>query len=224
MSGHNGLFLHEEILLLALRDEKGTIVSGTMYSYAIGGAVLADLLLNSRVGVEQEKKKKFVKLLDSTPLGDPVIDECLHRIRTSKKRATLQAWVSRFAHAKKLKRRVAEQLCRRGVLRADEGKVLLIFSRKIYPEINPEPEKKLITRLREAVFTDTEEIDPRTVVVVSLANNSGLLKATFGKKMLKDRKKRIEKIVNGEIVGKATAEAIQAMQTAVFVTMFISTY
>ena len=40
----NTLLLHEEIMLLALRDEEGTVVSGTMYQYAIGGAILADLL------------------------------------------------------------------------------------------------------------------------------------------------------------------------------------
>ena len=39
------LLLHEEVLLLALRDEKGTIASGTMYQYALGGAILAELLL-----------------------------------------------------------------------------------------------------------------------------------------------------------------------------------
>jgi len=213
----NTLFLHEEILLLALRDEEGTIASGTMYQYAIGAALLAELLLSNRIEVEQSGKRKLVNLISSSPLGEPLIDQCLEKVNSAKRRAVLQTWVSRFAGVKNLKHRVAQQLCRRGILKADEDKVLLIFTRKIYPEVNPGPEKELIERLRCAIFTDTRDIEPRTVVLLSLANSTGLLKVVFDKKMLKSRKARIKQIVNGEITGKAATEAIQAMQAAVMV-------
>ena len=39
------LFLHEEILLMVLKDKEGTMISGVMYSQAIAGAILAELLL-----------------------------------------------------------------------------------------------------------------------------------------------------------------------------------
>jgi len=219
----NNLFLHEEILLLALRDEEGTIASGTMYQYAIGAALLAELLLSKRIEVEQSGRKKLVNLVSPTPLGEPLIDECLEKVSSAKRRAVLQTWVSRFSGVKNLKHRVARQLCRRGILRADEDKVLLIFTRKIYPEVNPEPETELIERLRTAIFTDTEDIDPRTVVLLSLANSTGLLKVVFDKKELKGRKARIKQIVNGEIMGKAATEAIQAMQAAVMVACIMPT-
>jgi len=144
----NTLFLHEEILLLALRDEEGTIASGTMYQYAIGADLLAELLLSKRIEVEQSGKRKLVNLVSPSPLGEPLIDQCLEKVSSAKRRAVLQTWVSRFAGVKNLKHRVAQQLYRRGILRADEDKVLLIFTRKIYPEVNPEPEKELIERLR----------------------------------------------------------------------------
>jgi Golgi phosphoprotein 3 len=214
----NLLFLHEEILLLALRDDEGTIASGgTMYQYAIGAAVLAELLLSKRIEVEQSGKRKLVNLLSPSPLGEPLIDECLKKVSSAKRRAVLQTWVSRFAYIKNLKHRVAQQLCKRGVLRADEDKVLLIFTRKIYPEVNPGPERELIRRLEHAVFTDTRDIEPRTVVLLSLADSTGLLKLAFDKRKLKSRKNRIKQIVNGEITGKAAAEAIQAIQAAVMV-------
>ena len=56
MRREHSLHLHEEIMLLALRDREGTVVSGTMYSYAIGGAVLAELLIEKRIDVEAVKK------------------------------------------------------------------------------------------------------------------------------------------------------------------------
>ena len=132
MPTNEPLFLHEEIMLLALRDEEGTIVSGTMCPYALGGAIVAELLLHERVGVAPTDKKKRVNVIDPTPIGEPLLDECLERLSSAKRRAGLQSWVSRFASLKNLKHRVAEQLCRLGVLRADEDKVLLLFTRKIY--------------------------------------------------------------------------------------------
>lgn len=209
------LFLHEEIMLLALRDRKGTIASGTNFQFAIGGAVLAELLLEGRVAVETKRKKKYLQLKDSKPFGNTVIDECLRKVTDAKKRAQLKTWVSRFASVKKLKHKVAKQLCQRGILRSDEDKVLLIFSRRIYPEINPEPERRIMDRLKEAIFTDTEDVEPRTAVLLSLAKSANVLKVNFDKKQLKARKDRIKRLINGEVTGKATKEAIEAMEAAV---------
>jgi hypothetical protein len=217
MLSSNNLFLHQEVMLLALRDEEGTIETGSLYQYAIGGAVIAELLLNERIKIEKVRRKELVTLLSSTPLGDPLLDQCLEKIASAKRRAVVQTWVSKFAGIKNLKHLIATELCKKGILKADEDKVLLIFTRKIYPEINPVPEQQLIERVRNAIFTDTEDIDPRTVVLLSLAHNAGLLRANFNKKELKAHKKRIEKIVNGEIAGKATKQAIDAMQAAVMV-------
>ena len=217
MSRGESLRLHGGIMLLVLRDREGTVVSGTMYSYAMGGAVLAELLMEKRIDVEVVKKNRYARVLSPAPLGDPLIDECLAKIAGAKKRAQLQTWVTKFAQTKNLKHRVAEQLAKRSILRTDEDKVLGIFPRKIYPEVNPKPERELTERLREAIFSDIREVDPRTVVLLSLAKSADLLRLIFDKKQLKSRKTRIEQVVNGEMTGKATQEAIQAMQTAVMV-------
>ena len=216
------LFLHEEIMLLALRNREGTVASWTNFQYAIGGAVLAELLLEGRVAVETRRKKKYLQLTDSTPFGNTVIDECLQKVTNAKKRAQLQTWVSRFARVKKLKHKVATQLCRRGILRSDEDKVLLIFSRSIYPEINPEPERRIMDRLQETIFTDTENVEPRTAVLLSLAKSADVLKVNFDKKELKARKDRIERIIDGEVTGTATKEAIEAMQAVVMLSIITS--
>ena len=99
----------------------------------------------------------------------------------------------------------------------DEKTILLLFTQRIYPEINPEPEREIINRLHNTIFTDTDDIDARTIVLLSLAKSANILPVIFGKKEIKQRKKRIEQIVNGDIAGKATKEAIEAMQAAVMV-------
>jgi len=223
MAERDNLFLHEEVMLLALRDEAGTVASGTNYSYGLGGAILAELLLNERLRVVTPKKKPLAEVVGSGRFGDPVIDECLEKVRNAKKRASLETWVSRFVGVKNLRHRVAEGLAARGILRVETGKVFGIFSRKIYPEVDGRPENRIIERLRRVIFQDVSNIDPRTVALVSLANHTGLLKIVFDKKELKARKARIEKIMNGDLTGKATKAAIEAMQAAVMVACILPT-
>jgi len=218
----NSLGLHEEILLLAMRDKEGTIGFGVNYQFAIAGAVAAELLLNNRIEVENTKKK-MVNLLSQKPLGDPILDECLEKISSAKRRASMTTWVQRFARLKGIKHRVAQQLCQRGILRVDEDKVLLIFSRKIYPEVTHKPEQELVSKLKDAIFTNRRDLDPRTVVLVALAFHGGMLKLSFEKSRIKERKKRIEDIISGEAAGQATKEAIQAMQAAVMAAVIVPT-
>ena len=210
------LSLYEEIMLLALRDKEGTVHASGMYTYALGGAILAELLLRGRIRVD-DPKKKLIGLADAHGTGDVLLDECLAKVAAAKKRASVRTWLSRFAGVKRLKERTALQLCQRGILRADEDKVLGIFTRKIYPEIDPRPEHALIDRLREAVLSAGRAVEPRTVVLISLARSAEVLKTVFSKAELKERKARIEQIVNGEVVGKATQEAIEAVRAALVI-------
>ena len=90
-------------------------------------------------------------------------------------------------------------------------------------EAKPVPERELLKRLRKTIFTDVQKLDPRTVVLVSLAHRSGLLKVTFDKKRLKERKARIERIVSGDLTGHAAKAAIEAMQAAAMVAVMVAT-
>lgn len=231
-SRQSKLFLHEEIMLLALAEKKGTIIAEDAYRFALGGAILAELLLSKRIAVAKDKKAdqgsglgawlasafaetNLVNVVSRKPLGNEILDECLNRVDTAKRRGSLKTWVQRFCNMSHLKHRIAEGLCERGILRADQHKILLIFNRKIYPERDPRPERRIIERLRNAIFSEVRDLDPRTVVLLSLANSAKLLKIPFDKKRLRSRKKRIERVTSGELMGKATKEAVEAAQAAV---------
>ena len=219
MTGPQRLYLYEEIMLLALRNEKGTPATA-FAEHLVAGAVLAELLLDRRISIE-DTKRKLLDLHDTTPTGDPVIDECLARMAEGKRRAAMQTWLTRLAGIKELRHKVARQLCRRGILRADEDKVLLLFTRRIYPEMDPAPEREIVERMRAAIFTETEAVAPRTVVLISLAQAADMLGGALGRKEVRARKKRIGQIVNGEVTGKAAKEVIEACQAAIVMTAIL---
>lgn len=219
------LFLYEELLLLALRDKEGTAIQGPMYGYVFGGGIMSELLLSGKIEIDDKKpKSKLVNLVDKKPLGEPILDACISKIASAKRRASLQTWVQRFANDRRLFHKIADGLCDLGILKADQGKFLLIFSRRIYPEIDSRPEKEIIKRLHKAIFTNTKDIDARTAILLSLAHSGKMLHIPFDKKKLRERKARIAQIVSGELVGEATRKAIEAVQAAVMVACMVPVF
>lgn len=215
----NDLRLHEKAMLLIIKDQEGTI-GVSMWQYALGGAILAELFLEERLQTAG-KKKEDVTVANPKHLGDPLLDECLDLVKDSAKTRSSQHWVSKFAGIKDLHGRVASGLARRGILRADEDKVLLFFTRKIYPELDPRPERELVELLEQAIFGDAEDLDPHTAVLVGLGHKTGLLNATFPPKRLKTRKDRMDAIAQGEFAGAAAGKALASAQAAIFVSCII---
>jgi len=207
------LYLQEEILLLALNDKKGTFYMRN-FRPALGGALIAELLLSKRIEVE-EGKRKLVNVVNRQVFGEPLLDDALNRIATAKRRASLQTWIQRISAIIRLQNRVAEGLCRRGILREEEQQILILFRQKKYPEVDHDAEHFLIQRLHDAIFREGGNIDPRTVVLLALANAADLLSIPFSRKELKERKKRIKSIVSGDLIGEATKEAVEAVQAAI---------
>jgi len=208
------LHLHEQVLLLALRDRKGTIeMKAGMYRFGLGGAMLAELLLAGRITVGADKRK-LVEVADSRGVGDALLDECLEKMAGAKRRASAATWISRFSNMRRLKHRVAEGLCRKGVLRDSEDKILLFFTRHLYPTVDPAPERALLGRVRRTISSDSRKIEPRTGVLIALADATGLLRVHFDRSDLKERKARLASIRKGDQIGAAAGEAVRAAQAA----------
>ncbi len=213
MSPDADLRLHEEILLLTLKNEKGTPAWG-QYTFALAGAVLTELVIEERVRLEERKgrKKPLVDLVSATQIGDPILDDAIRQVRLAKRRGTAGTWIQRWAKTRLL-HDTARRLARRGVLRMQQKRVLLLFNRTVYPELDPGPEQRLVERMRDAIFGDAD-VDARTAAVVSLAQVADLLKPVFGAKELKARKARMKELAEGEEVAEVTRAAVQAAAAA----------
>ena len=211
------LHVYQQLLLLLLKDKEGTVFSGIFYQQALAGAMIADLLLSRHIDITKIRRSRLINLINSNQTGDDLLDECISKIKNAKRPATIQTWISRFSSLKSLKNRAAISLVRKGILHMDEDKVLFIFRRKIYPETDHEPEREIIGNLQQAIFSDEDKLDPRTLVLLALCHSASVLRYLFDKNDLKSRKKRIEKIAAGEVTGLATKEVIQAVQTAIMI-------
>ena len=127
------LHLHEQVLLLALRDADGTIESQAgQYPHALGGAILAELILRDRLRVTEDEAP-LVAVTDESTIGEPILDEALSLVVSEKSPRSPAAWVEQFTGIPDLKDKVARELCARGILEDSLEKVLLVFSRKVYP-------------------------------------------------------------------------------------------
>lgn len=229
MTSDPSLFLHEEILLLALKDKEGTPEFGVWYAQALAGAILAELLLHERITID-DSKHMLVHLADDQAVGDAIIDESLALIaekhRQNRKPSPASHWITHFAAIRDLKNRVAESLCERRILRMETDKVLFLFNRTIFPEVDPRPERRLVERMREAVLGPSREIDARTQILLAIAHRSAILPLFLDKATLKAQKERIEKIAAGEFAASAAGQAIeasQAAQAAMAATLFFTT-
>jgi hypothetical protein len=209
-------FLQEEILLLALRDGEETTGRGTSYLNALAGARLAELSLRDRIIVDRYSKDKLVEVVSAQPVGDPLLDDCLAAIATAKQPATTEAWVLKFVHITQMKDRIAERLCRQGMLWEGKGKTVGSFTRREYFELNPETKKRLIRRLGHAMFGTGGSLDKRTRALLSLAYHSGLLGQIFGRKETRSCKTRVDRITRSEAVVQTVSEAIEATRSATF--------
>ena len=211
------LHVYQQLLLLLLKDKEGTVFSGIFYQQALAGAMIADLLLSRHIDITKIRRSRLLNLINSNLTGDDLLDECISKIKNAKRPATIQTWISRFASLKSLKNRAAISLVRKGILHMEEDKVLFIFRRKIYPEMDHEPEREIIGNLRQAIFSDEDKLDPKTLVLLALCHGANVLRYLFNKNDLKSHKNRIEKIAAGEVTGLATKEVIQAVQTAIMI-------
>jgi len=214
------LSLHEEIVLLALNDDKGTFSAG-MFVYALGGAMVSELLLQGKIAAGKDKKQK-VNVKDGAPTGDPILDELLQLITESKKPKSLQDWVFKASNTRRLSHRIAEQLCEKGALKQDEKKVLWLFTRQVYPELDGSWEDAVRNRMAAVMFGQNALPDERTAVLIALASQSGLLKPNFEKEKLRRHKSRIKQLASGKLLAAgATQSAIEAIQVAVLVATMI---
>jgi Golgi phosphoprotein 3 len=207
------LSLAEELLLLALNDEKGTVLmAGSMgLSYGLAGALLIELVEAGLLRIEG-------KDLVAPPAGsarDEILDEVLGIIRSAKRTRDLKYWVGKIGRSGgQHKKKLLDRLVDRRILQKEDHRLLLIFPTKRYPQTDPMPEYGIRERVRQALRGMTPP-DARTAALISLVQACDLTGTLFEKGERREAKKRAKEISASQPVGTAVARVIEAAKAAV---------
>ncbi|MFC2130198.1 GPP34 family phosphoprotein [Bacteroidota bacterium] len=211
------LTLPEQLMLIALKDEKGTVLftaSGILY-FSIIGAIIMELYFAKKIDYEN----KTIIVMDNTPTGNPFFDDVLHIISDSGNKKDIKYWLLKInSKIKNVKERTLENLVDSKVLKEENHKVLGLFSKKTYPTINPEPEIKLRECIKNFVL-NKENPDERNIALLSLTQTSNLLEDIFNQNEVKAAKERINELVKrshqGEAIREETSRLIQSITTGI---------
>lgn len=206
------LLLAEELLLLALDEEKGKDQTFNSLDPALAGALLLDLAGDGHL---REEGDALAPAEESLP-REPLLAEALEVIRASDKARKPSYWLSKLpGKLKPLPDRVADRLVERGVLSKERHKVLGLFPDHRYPEVDPAPERALRERL-QAVLVGGEQPPARTVALLSLMRPYDLVQQVVPKEQRREAKKRAKALTEEEAIGSAVSDHVTAaVMTAV---------
>src|SRR5689334_3016865 len=132
----------EDLLLLLLDDEKGTVSTWGKTDAVLGGAVLAELAVDGLVTVDEHRSIWRADNVRAEPAPadlDAVLAEALATIDTKDRRAS--DLVTRIG--KGLESRLAAGLAERGILERRDGKVLGLFPRTTWPAADTAHEQEV---------------------------------------------------------------------------------
>ncbi len=205
----------EELLLLAINDDKGSFVEMPSMSleYALAGAILMELAFLNRIDTDL----KLLDVTDNTPTGDKTLDTVLSQLVSHEKSA--KCWVQEIAcNYQNIKDVLLQRLVDRGILKVDEHKILWVFSTRRYPMIDNTQETEVRTRIRHIILTD-ELPDPRDVVIISLIQACDLVDELFEPSERKQAYKRIVQLSKMDLIGQAVNKAVNDLNEIVTTTV-----
>ena len=199
----------EDLLLLLLDDEKGTLTTSSAQP-ALGGALLVELALTGAVEIGTKASPWHtakVRAVEGSAPPDPVLREAYEVV--AQRPRTAQDLVDRLG--KGVKERLADRLVERGVLRREDGRVLGLFPRTRWPEVDSTHEEQ-VRRALTAVLVQGAEPDERTGALVALLSALDKAHRVVDRDGLSSRevRRRAKEIAQGDWAAKAVRDAIAA--------------
>ncbi len=219
------LLLAEELFLLAHDEESGKPGNTMALANGLAGALLLDLAAQELLTAEGTTLAAV-----GTEPSDPLLAAAHAEVRASAKPRSASYWVGHLPSTlKPLDERVGRCLAERGVLTEQHKKVWGLFATTTWPEVDPEPERALRTRLT-TVLVEGAEPDHRTALLISLVKPLGLLRGVVGKEPKKQAEARAKEIADAGAVDAAVSaavsqsvQAVQAVQMAVLTAVIVPT-
>jgi hypothetical protein len=206
------LTLAEELLLIALDDEKGADTAnwGSGVEAGLAGALLLELAAAECITHEAGK----IVAAACEPPADALAADALAAIRADDRRRDAKAWVGRLPKAlKPLRSRVAQGLVAQGVLEERRHRRLGLFETTRYPARNPEPERRLRDALTDVLVVGREPTQSEAMLI-RLLSAYDLVKRVVPRGDRRAAGRRAKQIATGDVIGDAVARTVRDVQAA----------
>ena len=205
----------EEIILLLYNEARSDFTHSLAphsLNTVLAGAALMDLAQENRIDTDLGN----LILVDSTPLGDDLLDPVLADIAQDTEACDLGYWVAQTAkQGDEIRDKVLARLVNRGILEAESEGIFslsrLVSRSRRYPAIDGQRVEEVRLRIMRVLFTD-EIPDPRDIVIICLADASGVFKNILSQSELSEVQDRIELIGKMDLIGQSVIRAIRAYE------------
>jgi len=211
------LTMLEEVVLLAVDEKTGRVRSTREFgtTYALVGAVFFDLALARKIDTGTEE----IQIVDRTPTGNPTLDRVLTRMAARPDLKTVAEWIEEmFLQRDDLESEALKSLTDRGVLRHEQSKLLWVIDIERFPMVDNKPQQHVKLRLANAILGD-DIPDTRDIMLVSIADQCGLLGYVLSDVELENRKDRIRMLTRLETISRKVADAIHALDKSIRIAM-----
>ena len=203
----------DELLLLLIDDRQvGLIpIPARSLACALAGALLMDLALEGRIGTDPDA----LRLLDSAPLDDDLLDPVLAEIAQADAVQPARFWVAHVAErGDAIRDQTLARLTAHGILEAEEGGYfarvpsVALTRRYRLPGAGGGVRDDVQLRVMRALFSD-DVPDPRDVVIVGLADACGAFDRLLSPSELVEAQERIALFGRRDWIGRAVAEVVR---------------
>lgn len=213
------LTLAEQLLLLALDDDSGKLISlpERAFDYALAGAVLADLTRAGRIRITGDS----IEIVSTVSVASQAEDYGLVELEQSAVGSLRGALTHLAAEVNGLRQKLTDQLVGKGVLRKQEHELLWVFHYSRYPLADKEAENAVKQRLRNRILMPeipATESDHLLISLVHICELDGLL---LSNEEQSQQAGRLAEIARNDRMGAAVQACLDEIQRAL---MEIRTY
>ncbi|MFB6723907.1 GPP34 family phosphoprotein [Kribbella sp. NPDC056345] len=217
------MLIAEDLLLLLYDDETGKpIVGSPKLEYALGGALLIELTTLGKVDITAKgdgERPGRLKVLDTSSTGDAILDDRLAFVvgKAGKKPKDVLGGLS-----KKVRDQLLARLAERGILAADEGKVLGLFPVTRWPAKDAQHEGEVRATL-ESVLKVGIMPDQRTGALIALLSALDVVPKVITDSVDKwQLRARAKVIADSDWAADAVKKAVSEMQAAITTAIVVS--
>ena len=124
-------------------------------------------------------------------------------------------WIEREAErAAATREECLKRLVASGILEERQERTLWVFKSQHYPAIDPTQEREVKRRIMEVLLSD-EIPHPRDIVIIGLADATGIFKNMLSSKELERVSDRIEQVRRLDLIGQAMTQAIRDIEVSI---------